>query len=191
MLSLAVFSRKEKRNRLKAEEVRRYVEDYIRGEATGPGSKQKFWDTLSDADRRRILAQAFPDGVYTRPEKRIVFISAPASVDTKALRDTFRGRGFDPLTIDDVAVLGQSLTELIGECIDKADWVLVVLPHHGRNPYVLIELGYALAKRKRIIALVPPDGEAPVADIPYLRTELDNTEAIEFWLDQVLTAPAS
>jgi hypothetical protein len=55
----------------------------------------------------------------------------------------------------------------------------------------LIELGYALAKKKRIIALVPPDGDVPLADIPYLRTRLDNKEAIGFWLDQVLTAPQS
>ena len=173
-------------DRLTAEEVRRHVEDYL--EATGSVSKQTFWDTLSDQDRRRILAQAFPEAEYTRPEKRNVFISTPTSMDTKSLRDAFKERGFDPVTIDDVAAQGQSLTERIGDCIEKADWVLVVFPQQGRNPNVLIELGYALAKKKRIIALVPPDGEVPVADIPYLRTELDNKDAIGFWLDQVLTA---
>jgi hypothetical protein len=176
------------KNRLTAREVRRHVEDYIDGEGNGSASARSFWDTLSDEDRRRILAQAFPQDDYIRPEKRTVFISAPPSMDTKGLRDTFRERGFDPVTIDSVAAVGQSLAELIGECIDKAEWVLIVF-HHGRNPNVMIELGYAMAKKKRIIALVPPDGEAPVADVPYLRTALDNKEAIGFWLDQVLTAP--
>jgi hypothetical protein len=174
--------------RMTGDEVRRFMSDYIENKAET--SRQKFWDLLSPEDKHRILELAFPHGSYTRPEKGSVFISAPASVETSKLRETLVDRGFDPFTLEDAEAGGRSISDLINDSIDRADLVLVVVPHHGtRNPNVFIELGYALAKKKRILALVPPGEELPLGDVPYLRTELDNLEAIGFGLDQVLAAP--
>jgi len=176
--------------RMTADDVRRFISDYIESEAEGSTSWRKFWDPLSAEAKRRILELAIPDGSDTRPEKGSVFISAPASVDTSKLREALEDRGFDPFTLEDAEAGGRSISDLIEDSIDRADLVLVVVPHHGtRNPNVFIELGYALAKKKRILALVPPDEELPFSDVPYLRTELDNPEAIGFGLDQVLAAP--
>jgi TIR domain len=145
---------------------------------------------LSPEDKCRILELAFPHGTYTRPEKGSVFISAPAPVETSKLRETLEDRGFEPFTLEDAEAGGRSISDLINDSIDRADLVLVVVPHHGtRSPNVFIELGYALAKKKRILALVPPDEELSLGDVPYLRTELDHLEAIGFGLDQVLAAP--
>ncbi len=180
------------KDRMTADEVRRFVSDYIESEAEAEGStsRRKFWDPLPANDKRRILELAFPDGSYPRPEKGSVFISAPASVDTSKLRETLELRGFDPFTLEDAEAAGRSISDLIEDSIDSADLILVVVPHHGtRNPNVFIELGYALAKKKRILALVPPDEELFLGDVPYLRTELDNQEAIGVGLDQVLAAP--
>ena len=174
--------------RMTGDEVRRFMSDYIENKAET--SRQKFWDLLSPEDKHRILELAFPHGSYTRPEKGSVFISAPASVETSKLRETLVDRGFDPFTLEDAEAGGRSISDLINDSIDRADLVLVVVPHHGAgNPNVFIELGYALAKKKRILALVPPGEELPLLDVPYLRTELDNLEAIGFGLDQVLAAP--
>jgi hypothetical protein len=176
--------------RMTADEVRRFVSGYLENEAAGSTSRRKFWDPLPAEDKRSILELAFPDGSYIRPEKGSVFISAPASVDTSKLRETLEDRGFDPFTLEDTEAGGRSISELIDESIDRADLVLVVVPRRGtRNPNVFIELGYALAKKKRILALIPPDEESPLGDVPYLRTELDNREAIGIGLDQVLAAP--
>jgi hypothetical protein len=176
--------------RMTADEVRRFVCVSLEKEAKGFTSPRKFWDPLSAKDKRRILELAFPDGSYTRPEKGSVFISAPASVDTSKLRATLEDRGFDPFTLEDAEAGGRSISDLINDSIDRADLVLVVIPHHGtRHPNVFVELGYALAKKKRILALVPPDEELLLGDVPYLRTELDNQEAIGFGLDQLLAAP--
>jgi len=176
--------------RLKAEDVRKFVSNYMENEAKGSTSKRKFWDTLSDEDKQRILEKAFPVASYTRPEKGNIFICAPASVDTRELRETLEDRGFDPFTLQDADTEAGSWSDLINDSIDKADLVLVVVPHNGsRNPNVFIELGYALAKKKRILALVAPDEELPLVDIPYLRTELDDKDAIGFGLDRVLAAP--
>jgi TIR domain/Restriction endonuclease len=174
--------------RMTGDEVRRFMSDYIENKAET--SRQKFWDLLSPEDKHRILELAFPHGSYTRPEKGSVFISAPASAETSKLRETLVDRGFDPFTLEDAEAGGRSISDLINDSIDRADLVLVVVPHHGtRNPNVFIELGYALAKKKRILALIPPGEELPLGDVPYLRTELDNLEAIGFGLDQVLAAP--
>ena len=174
--------------RMTADEVRRFMSDYFENEAEI--SRQKSWDMLSPEDKCRILELAFPHGTYTRPEKGSVFISAPASVETNKLRETLEDRGFEPITLEDAEAGGRSISDLINDSIDRADLVLVVVPHHGtRSPNVFIELGYALAKKKRILALVPPDEELSLGDVPYLRTELDNLEAIGFGLDQVLAAP--
>ena len=176
--------------RMTADKVRRFISDYIESEAEGSTSRWKFWASLAAEDKRRILELAFPKGSYTRPEKGSVFTAAPASVETSKLREMLEDRGFDPFTLEDAEAGGRSISDLIADSIDRADLVLVVVPHHGtRNPNVFIELGYALAKKKRILALVPPDEELPFSAAPYLRTELDNQEAIGFGVDQVLAAP--
>ena len=137
------------KDRMTADEVRRFVSDYIESEAEGSTSRRKFWDPLPANDKRRILELAFPDGSYPRPEKGSVFISAPASVDTSKLRATLEVRGFDPFTLEDAEAAGRSISDLIEDSIDRADLILVVVPHHGtRNPNVFIDLGYELAKKK-------------------------------------------
>jgi hypothetical protein len=173
-----------------ADEVRRFVCNYIENESAQSTTRRTSWDPLSAEEKRRSLERAFPDGTYTRPERRRVFISAPSVVDTSKLREMLEDRGFDPFTIEDAEAEGHSISDLIGDSIERADLVLVVVPHRGTwSPYVFVELGYALAKKKRILALIPPDEELPFGDIPYLRTELDNQEAIGFGIDQVLAAP--
>jgi uncharacterized glyoxalase superfamily protein PhnB len=80
------------------------------------------------------------------------------------------------------------LTELLDESIRRADLVVVVLGD-GKRENVLVELGFALALKKRLLAIVPPDEELPIEPVPYLRTRPNNREAIDFGLTQLLAAP--
>jgi hypothetical protein len=116
------------------------------------------------------------------------FIAAPPATDTSVLREELDRRGIYAYELDEVASAGMSQTELIDESIRRADLVVVVLGGEGREN-VLVELGFALALKKRVLALVPPDSELPVEPVPYLRTRPDNREAIAFGLTQLLAAP--
>jgi hypothetical protein len=116
------------------------------------------------------------------------FIAAPPATDTSVLREELDRRGIYAYELDDVASAGMSLAELIDESIRRADLVVVVLGGEGREN-VLVELGFALALKKRVLALVPPGTDLPVEPVPYLRTRPDNREAIDFGLTQLLAAP--
>ena len=75
--------------------------------------------------------------------------------------------------------------------------IIGIAPVTGSNPparrplpngNVMFELGYASAFDLPIIALVPPEYPLPFpsTSMPYLRTQIDNREAIEFGLDRIL-----
>jgi nucleoside 2-deoxyribosyltransferase len=116
------------------------------------------------------------------------FIAAPPATDTSVLREELDRRGIYAYELNDVASAGRSLTELIDESVRRADLVVVVLGGERRDN-VLVELGFALALKKRVLALVPPGTELPVEPVPSLRTKSDNREAIDFGLTQLLAAP--
>ncbi|QEH32752.1 hypothetical protein OJF2_12310 [Aquisphaera giovannonii] len=123
------------------------------------------------------------------PPTRRAFISAPASVDTGVIRQALESRGIAPYEIDDLANAGVSMPEIIDDCIQRADLVVAVIGGGKAKGNVLFELGFATALKKRILALVPPDEDLPVSEIPYLRISPDNREAIDFGLDQILRVP--
>lgn len=118
-----------------------------------------------------------------------VFIAAPAAVDTGVIRRALEARGMVPYEIDDRTMIGASIAEVIEDCIGQADLVVAVIGGGQAQANVLYELGYAAALKKRILALVPPDEDLPIAGIPCLRVRPDNREAIDFGLDLVLNAP--
>jgi hypothetical protein len=125
------------------------------------------------------------------PPNRRAFISAPASVDTSVIRRALEVRGIAPYEIDDLAEAGASIPEILDDCLRRADLVVAVVGSGKSKDNVLFELGYATALKKKILALVPPNEDLPVSDIPYLRVDADNKEAIDFGLDQILNAPGA
>jgi hypothetical protein len=134
--------------------------------------------------------QVVATGAIPAPSpNRRAFISAPASVDTSVIRQALECRGFAPYEIDDRPEVGVSIPELLDDCLNRAELVVAVLGSGKAKENVLFEVGYAMALRKRILALVQPDEEPPLLEIPYLRVGADNREAIEFGLDQILNAP--
>jgi hypothetical protein len=134
--------------------------------------------------------QVVAAGAIPEPSPNLqAFISAPTSVDTSVIRQALERRGITPYEIDDLVEAGASITKLLDDCLDRADLVVAVLGGGKAKDNVLFELGYAMALKKRILALVQPGEEPPLSEIPYLRAAADNREAIEFGLDQILNAP--
>jgi hypothetical protein len=91
----------------------------------------------------------------------------------------------------DTGVFGAAHSKNI---ISSVDLVVGVLTEGRESDWALFELGQALALNKKILLVVPPKG---VDYFPYdlnglltVRVELDNSDAIEFALDQLLAAPS-
>ena len=68
---------------------------------------------------------------------------------------------------------------------------VAVLSSNQRNDNVYVELGIAIATERRILILASQDVPLmlDIAEIPTIRTDVTNRDAINFMLDQVLAAP--
>jgi hypothetical protein len=147
----------------------------------------KFQPSLEEGSERGQMVQA--EVIPRRPPNRKAFLSAPPTVDTSVLRRAMEERGIVPFELDEVAAGGRSIPELLEDCLKRADFVVVVVGDGKAKDNVLFELGFAMALKKRILAIVSPDADPPLSGILYLRTLPDNREAVEFGLDQILKAP--
>ena len=119
------------------------------------------------------------------------FISAPAGVELKGLRDALESRGVRVLVPQDLTVGADWASEMQKE-LARADLVIGVIPSERQAPWVLFELGQASALGRRIVLITSPKAD-PVPfslhQFVVLRIDLTNTEAIGFALDQVMSAP--
>lgn len=82
-----------------------------------------------------------------------VFISAPANVNLSTLLAVLREKGVKPVLSFDIQPTGLSLLESIGEIISDADFFIAVISEFKVSANVFLEVGYALAKRKRIVLI--------------------------------------
>jgi hypothetical protein len=127
-------------------------------------------------------------------EKRSIktcFVAAPHGVPLEALRNSLLRRGIRPLVPEELSV-GTDLASEIQRNIVRADLVIGVLPKGRQSTWILFELGQAFALGRRILVVAPPGSEAIPSDMQrmlVLRTEPDNSEAIDFALDQLLSSP--
>jgi hypothetical protein len=119
------------------------------------------------------------------------FISAPLGADLGVLRAVLEARGVRVLVPQELTVGADWVSEIKNE-ISRADLVIGIVPSARQAPWVLFELGQASALDRRIVLITSPKAE-PVPfslhQVVTLRIDLDNTEAIEFALDQVMSAP--
>lgn len=124
------------------------------------------------------------------------FISAPFKAKVDIIRDCLVRQGVRVLGLEDVP-LGSNVIESLSTAIDDADLVVAVLtaePGRSRasTGNVLFELGYAAGRGKQIVLFAPPKEDVVPPDLRQfltVRTSLENREAIEFALSQVIAAP--
>ncbi len=124
------------------------------------------------------------------------YISAPYSVDTSVLRRALEDRRITPYELDELDPDGRSMTELLEDSLKQTDLVVAILAGGDSNNHILFELGFATAMKKRILAIVPPEGMEPINKIPFLLTGTqflharhDHEATVNRWLDYILKAP--
>jgi len=128
-------------------------------------------------------------------EKRAIktcYVSAPAGISLDALRESLLSHGIRPLIPEELLV-GTDLASETQRQLAQADLVIGVIPKGKQFSWVLFELGQAFALGRRIVLIASPKAEP----IPFtlqrllvLRIEANNRTAIDFALDQLLSAPA-
>jgi hypothetical protein len=132
-----------------------------------------------------------PAGTKTvaKPKRPSAFISAPLTVDTKSLVRAVEERGLHAIRVEELGT-GLSISELLRQSMGRADYVIAVV---GENPNanVWYEVGMASGMGKPVLVLASHHGAFPLAasGLTYLKADPDNRKAIEFGLDQLLSAP--
>lgn len=139
---------------------------------------------MSDSD---LTAKATP---HTQPS-RICYLAAPMNTDLKAVEKLLVERQIQPIVSADLSSAAMTFLEGAVNAISTADLFMAVLSSEQSNDNVYVELGIAIAKERRILIVVPPDKPLTIdiAELPVLRTDITNHDAISLMLDQVLTAP--
>lgn len=120
---------------------------------------------------------------------RTCFIAAPSYVNLHTIKALLEKRGIKPFVASEQPPNSASLLEHVTNTISKADLLIAILDPDQSNANVYYELGYAHALKKQILILIPPELKSIPADIMgmlYLRANVENSDAINFALDQAL-----
>ncbi len=151
----------------------------------------RYNETWQSSKGGRQLTTATKEPKQRDKPRRTAFISAPVSTNTGGIRQILQHQGIDAFTADQILPPGGRLSDILQHAIANADVVLAIFDS-GVNSNVFFELGFAQALKKRTLILVDADVDPPfIADVgvTFLRTKLDNTQAIEVGISQVLNAP--
>jgi hypothetical protein len=117
------------------------------------------------------------------------FVSAPPGIELATLSRVLQDKHVRLLRVP-----AGSATDQVTSALAEADFVIAVLNPGQSNANAYFEVGYAAALGKRVLLIAPPELDAIPADLEgllQLRTNLENLEALEFALDQLLAAPHS
>jgi len=119
------------------------------------------------------------------------YISAPHGVPLKNIKSILNGKGIDLINPSEFYQGGFSILEKTSDAIADADLFIAILDKSRSNANTLFELGLAYAKNKMILVLVPSGMSIPsdISELLYIKAGVDNIEAIDFALDQLLSAP--
>ena len=124
-------------------------------------------------------------------QKRTCYLAAPTNIDLRTIVDLLEERQMRLILSADLSSMATTFLEGLLNAISNADLFIAVLSPEQSNEQIYIELGIAIAKERRILILAPP-GVSPtldIAEIPTIRADATNHDAISFMLDQVLEAP--
>jgi nucleoside 2-deoxyribosyltransferase len=116
------------------------------------------------------------------------FISAPVNVDLSVLRSVLRSKGIEAVLPFELEITGANFREQIEKAIRKADFLIAVLTGNIGNANVFFELGYAWAKRKRVVLIQSREVELPanLSGFAMLRAEPNDRQKLASLLDQFL-----
>ncbi len=128
--------------------------------------------------------------VSNTQETRTCYLAAPMNTNLKVIEELLVERQLQPIVSADLSSSASTFLEGVVNAISKAALFIAVLSAEQRNDNIYIELGIAIAKECRILILAPLDEPLmlDIAEIPTIRTDVTNRNAISFTLDQVLAA---
>jgi hypothetical protein len=126
------------------------------------------------------------------PQARTCYIAAPLNTDLRALEKLLVERQVQPIVSADLSSEAITLLGGIVKAIDAADLFVAILNEEQNNANVYLELGVALGMGCRILIIAPPDRPlmVDIAELPAVRADITNHEAISLMLDQVLLSPS-
>jgi hypothetical protein len=119
------------------------------------------------------------------------FVAAPSGIPLDVLRNSLLAHDIRPLVPQELFAGSDWASEIQRQLLE-ADLVVGILPASRQSPWVLFELGQAWALGRRILLIASPKSDiAPYSLQRFLtlRIEPNNKEAIDFALDQLLSAP--
>lgn len=139
-----------------------------------------------------VVPETDTNGLAKHSQPKKIYLSAPPSLDTRAIRAALTRRGTMCFSADELDSPGKNLAEIFREGIDKADVVVAVVDPTAASSMVLFELGLARAVGKPIFLFLT--GDMPLSPwlslgMPYLRYEPENPAGLEFGVDQILSFP--
>lgn len=122
---------------------------------------------------------------------RTCYVAAPINADLQVIEELLLEKRIQPMVSADLSSTASTFLEGVVNAISNADLFLAVLSSKQQSDNVYIELGIAIARERRILILAPPDVSLmlDIAEIPAIRTDVTNRNAISFMLDQVLATP--
>ena len=119
------------------------------------------------------------------------FISAAAGINTLEIKQVLLQKGLDPIQSSEIPSLGQTVFEKISDLIRRADLFIAIFDNKLSNQNTFVELGIAVAHKKRILTISPPGFNLPfnLSGILRISSDPQENEAIRFAIDQLSHAP--
>lgn len=123
------------------------------------------------------------------PRNKRVFI-ASSQADVTEVKKALQDLDLDAVMLEQAAKPGSTWIESLHRCVNDADMVIGIMGDRRKDGNVLFELGVASALNKPTLLFITPDypsDQVPPFDIPYLRMDLRNEDAVTFGLKQMLS----
>jgi hypothetical protein len=118
------------------------------------------------------------------------YISAPANVDTRPLRQAFEAKWVHAFSPDQLALPGL-LSDVLRKAMGQADIVVAVVDPTPASNFVFYEVGYAQGMGKPVFIFLAGDASPSVwtsSGTPYFRFDPENPSALEFAVQQILAS---
>jgi hypothetical protein len=124
---------------------------------------------------------------------RRCFIAAHPKTNLDTIRAILAERGIEATASYERPWIGARPLDTVMALIEAADLIVGVLDAPSMDANLLIELGYAIARDKKIMVILPRNSRSVPSDLVstlYVRANPTDVEAIAYNLDALLAAPA-
>src|SRR4051794_21657126 len=126
------------------------------------------------------------------PRARRCFIAAHPKTNLDTIRALLAERGIEATASYERPWIGARPIDTVMALIEQADLVIGVLDDPASSTNLGFELGYAFARDKKIMVLLPRDSRSVPSDLAWtyhIRANPTDVEGISFNLDVLLGAP--